>query len=81
MYSKVSTLTGHLESFASFAKAACLTSLGQLAMQYQLLEVVEEAFIVHNNILATLVLAWLLAQKGARKKERLVSTVYTLISS
>ena len=50
-------------------------------MQYQLLEVVEEAFIVHNNLLATLVLAWFLAPKGARKKERLVSTVYMLISS
>ena len=50
-------------------------------MQYQLLEVVEEAFIVHNNLLVSLVIAWFLVSKGARKKERLVSTVYTLISS
>ena len=45
MYSMVATLTGHLESFASSACNGCLKGLGQLAMHYQLLEVVEEAFI------------------------------------
>ena len=79
MYSMVSTLTSHLESFASSACNGCLKSLGQLAMQYQLLETVafHTLTTVHSNLLAPLVLAWFLAPK---KKERLASTVYTLIS-
>ena len=80
MYSMVATLTGHLESFASSACNDCLKSLRQLAMHYQLLEVVDFHTLttVHSNLLAPLVLAWFLA---TNKKEHLVSTVCTLISS
>ena len=95
MYSMISTLICHLASFASSTMAGLasypgsprrvpgygwLKSLGQLALQYQLLETVafHTLTTVHSNPLAPLVLAWFLAPK---KKERLVSTVYALISS